>query len=38
MSRDNRPKLAIEYLEQQKAKELSKNKDKTLEKPELEIF
>lgn len=38
MSRDNRPKLAIEYLEQQKAKELSKNKDKVLEKPELEIF
>jgi ATP-dependent exoDNAse (exonuclease V) alpha subunit len=38
MSRNNRPKLAIEYLEQQKAKELSKNKDKALEKPELEIF
>jgi conjugative relaxase-like TrwC/TraI family protein len=38
MSRDNRPKLAIEYLEQQKAKELTKNKDKALEKPELEIF
>lgn len=36
MSRDNRPKLAIEYLEQQQAKELTK--DKVIEKPELEIF
>jgi conjugative relaxase-like TrwC/TraI family protein len=38
MSRNNRPKLAVEYLEQHKIDEICKNQERILEKPELEIF
>ncbi|MBF7074309.1 relaxase domain-containing protein [Glaciecola sp. MH2013] len=38
MSRDSRPKLAIEYLEQRQANELSESKEKVIAKTELEIF
>jgi conjugative relaxase-like TrwC/TraI family protein len=38
MSRNNRPKLAIEYLEQHKIDEICKNQERILEKLELEIF
>lgn len=38
MSRNNRPKLAIEYLEQHQIDELSNKREQTLKEPELEIF
>jgi hypothetical protein len=37
MSRNNRPKLAIEYLEQHHFDELSNKREQTLKEPELEI-
>jgi ATP-dependent exoDNAse (exonuclease V) alpha subunit len=38
MSRNNRPKLAIEYLEQHQIVKLSNKREQTFKEPELEIF